>query len=72
MYVYEMRKEISKRYPGDKWRNRVNSMSDNQEIAIFHSMVERDSKAKTAKESPSRSKQLGWVFDSFGNVCDVK
>ena len=46
MDVFQMRKEISLQYPGDKWHHRVASMSEQQVIAVWHSIEERKAKAK--------------------------
>lgn len=39
MSIEQMRVEISKVYPGMKWRKRVQSMSDQQVLAIFKSFA---------------------------------
>lgn len=41
MDIYEMRKRVSKAYPGDKWKTRVRNMTDDQIIAIFYRLVEK-------------------------------
>lgn len=35
MPVYIMREHVEKAYPGDKWKEKVRRMSDNQILAIF-------------------------------------
>lgn len=39
MTVDRMRSEIAKVYPGTKWESKVESMSDKQVIAIYHSFL---------------------------------
>ena len=41
MNVEHMRSMISDVYPGDKWKNRVAAMWDDQVIAIFHNFTKR-------------------------------
>lgn len=41
MNIHEMRDFISKAYPGQKWKNRVKNMGENQIIAIYYSMINR-------------------------------
>lgn len=41
MNLHEMRDFISKAYPGQKWKNRVKKMGENQIIAIYYSMINR-------------------------------
>lgn len=36
MEVSQMRAKIIKVYPGERWRNKVSKMSDDQVIAIYH------------------------------------
>lgn len=43
MNVDQMRKEIAKVYPGEAWQRKVDSMYDDQVIAIFYKF-ERDGK----------------------------
>lgn len=40
MTVEEMRYAISKVYPGDKWRNKVAKMPDNQIVALYCKFLE--------------------------------
>jgi len=41
MNLHEMRNFISNAYPGQKWKNRVKKMGENQIIAIYYSMIKR-------------------------------
>lgn len=41
MNLHEMRDFISKAYPGQKWKHRVKKMGENQIIAIYYSMINR-------------------------------
>ena len=41
MNIHEMRNFISKAYPGQEWKNRVKKMGENQIIAIYYSMINR-------------------------------
>lgn len=41
MNLHEMREFISNAYPGQKWKNRVKKMGENQIIAIYYSMINR-------------------------------
>ncbi len=43
MNIHEMRNFISKAYPGQKWKNRVKKMGENQIIAIYYNLVNRES-----------------------------
>ncbi|MDF2800176.1 MAG: hypothetical protein K0S61_79 [Anaerocolumna sp.] len=40
MSIILMREAVKNVYPGDKWRNKVRNMSDNQVIAIYHKFLE--------------------------------
>lgn len=44
MTVNSMRNYISEMYNSDKWRLKVRNMNDNQVIAIYHTMIERNQK----------------------------
>ena len=41
MDVKDMRRELLKAYPGEKWRKRVEKMSDAQVTAIYLNMQEK-------------------------------
>ncbi len=45
MHVDEMRAELMKLYPGEKWKMKVTAMSDDQVIAIWRRML-RDGQVK--------------------------
>lgn len=57
MDMLELRRKLYFKYPGEKWKDRVDKMTDNQVIAVSRSITERDEKKK-AKEP----KQLS-LFD---------
>lgn len=42
MTINEMRREISKVYSNDTWRNRVHFMPDKQVVAIYYNFLERN------------------------------
>ena len=46
MDVKQMRKEVLKFYSGQKWKDRVNKMNDDQVMAIYYSFIERQKKKK--------------------------
>lgn len=39
MSVDQMRNEVRKAYPGQKWYDKVSKMSDAQIIAVYHSFL---------------------------------
>ena len=41
MTADQMRRHISMAYPGDRWKDKVERMSDEQVIAIYYSMLSR-------------------------------
>lgn len=49
MTINEMRREISKVYSNDTWRNRVHFMPDRQVAAIYYNFLERDKFRKVEK-----------------------
>ena len=49
MDMLELRRQLYFKYPGKKWKIRVNKMTDNQLIAVSRSIAEREEKRK-AKE----------------------
>ena len=64
MTINEMRREISKVYTNDTWRNKVYFMSDSQVKAIYYSFLERDKfkKVKKEKEKGTHQMTLGEYF----------
>ncbi len=44
MSVCQMREYVRNAYQGDKWKNRVAKMPDNQIIAIYFRLIEERSK----------------------------
>lgn len=57
MNILDLRRKLYFKYPGEKWKKKVDRMTDNQVIAVSRSITERDEKRK-AKEP----KQLS-LFD---------
>ena len=49
MNILDLRRALYFKYPGKKWKDRVDKMTDNQVIAVSRSIIERDEKKK-AKE----------------------
>jgi len=41
MSIQMMREALLKQYPGEKWKWRVDNMSDNQVIETYNSMLSR-------------------------------
>lgn len=42
MNLHEMRNFISKAYPGQEWKNRVKKMGEDQIIAVYYNLVNRE------------------------------
>ncbi len=51
--VLKMRKDLYFKYPGRKWKLRVNNMPDDQVIAVWYSM-----KKKGQKDIPPVQKEM--------------
>lgn len=49
MNILDLRRSLYFKYPGKKWKDRVDKMTDNQVIAVSRSITEREEKRK-AKE----------------------
>ena len=49
MNILDLRRALYFKYPGKKWKDRVDKMTDNQVIAVSRSITEREEKRK-AKE----------------------
>lgn len=60
MTVDQMRYDISKIYPGVKWKRKVDKMSDNQVIAVYYNF-ERSGKFiklhRVKPDEPTKKKQ---------------
>lgn len=56
MTINEMRKEISKVYTNDTWRNRVHFMPDRQVAAIYYNFLRTD-KFNRAKEERKKKRK---------------
>lgn len=54
MTVNQMRGEISLAYPGGAWAARVNRMSDNQVIAVYHRLSTTGKLEEAAKERKNK------------------
>lgn len=63
MTVNAMRDYISKMYNSDKWRLRVHRMEDDQVIAIYHTMIERNQ--QPPKNNGPKVQQLT-IYDILG------
>jgi len=61
MDMLELRRKLYFKYPGEKWKKKVDRMTDSQLIAVSRSIIERDEKRK-AKEKEKEPKQLS-LFD---------
>lgn len=71
MTVSEMRHYISDAYPGRSWKTRCNIMSEQQVIAIYHSLRNRE---KTKPKKPSRRNygKPGYQFTIFDILKEDK
>jgi hypothetical protein len=41
MSVEQMRKAVEEAYPGEKWKNKVKHMSDNQVLAVYTRLLDK-------------------------------
>ena len=66
MHIETMRSAISKVYPGESWKKRVEDMSTSQVVAVYHSFLEsgRFLKPVGVKRKTDEFKQMT-IFD-FG------
>ena len=74
MTVEAMRTEITKVYPGPTWRIRVQSMKDDQVIAIYKHM-QRDNvfkKAEIARKKKAKMKEQGVQMTIWDFLADDK
>lgn len=55
-------------YQGEKWRRRVDQMSDNQIMAIFYDYLEREEK----KRCERLARELGQSIESVRTSTDEK
>lgn len=62
MNIYEMRKYITKAYPGEKWKERCKTMHSRQVCAIYYSLLSRDRNKQKKKDSEKQQEQLT-IFD---------
>lgn len=54
MNVKEMRAYISDAYPGKSWKARCAFMKEQQVVAIYHSLVNRDKEKKELRPKKAR------------------
>lgn len=52
--VNQMRQAVMAAYPSESWKRKVMCMSDNQILAIFSSLKEREEKEKKEQEFQMR------------------
>lgn len=64
-YMYQVVRDM---YDGDKWRNKVNHMSDKQIMAIYFSQEERD-KARMSKRKRSKCRKAVKCCESVVESC---
>ena len=64
MNVDEMRAHIRDAYPGRSWKARCNVMRDQQVIAIYHSIIEREKPKPKTNRGKSQS-DPGYQFTIF-------
>lgn len=50
MELWRMREEIAKVYSSQSWKQRVDRMSENQVIAVYHSFLEQGKFEKARRE----------------------
>ena len=49
MDILDLRKKLYLKYPAKKWKDQVDKMTDNQVIAVFRSITEREDREKEKK-----------------------
>lgn len=57
MTIEQMRENISKAYPSDKWKFRVKTMPENQVIAIYYSFQQHPPKVEKKKKPKKGEEQ---------------
>lgn len=62
MQIEEMRKFVSDQYPGMGWKNKVRCMPDNQVLAIYRSMLQREAR-ETKKERLSQGEHQMTIWE---------
>ena len=65
MLVSEMRKKIKTVYGNSTWDRKVDNMADNQVIAIYYSMLEKEIFKKNKKKHKNTYHQID-LFECFG------
>lgn len=60
MEIEKMKKELYNVYPNNTWFNKVNSMPDNQVLAIFYKFKEKG-KFEKKKEKKTNEEQLSFI-----------
>ena len=66
MTYQNMRQAISTVYPGDRWRNRLMSMPDNQVVAIYNHFLRDGIFNKVRKQTPSFDYRQQTLWDDYG------
>lgn len=61
MTINQMRMHIADAYPNENWKRKCENMPDNQVIAIFHSLQNREQRVSRKQQY----KQLD-IFDVWG------
>lgn len=71
MKAEQMRNEITKAYPSEKWALKVSKMPINQVIAIYHSLKRSDKLDPIRREARKEPKNKGYqqltIFDVYGS-----
>lgn len=65
MTVREMRREISKVYPGECWKNRVSKMPEDQVIAVYFSFLETGRFTQKKEEGKASVKKTVALFKPY-------
>lgn len=71
MEISEMRKKISRVYPGEKWQNRVKNMDKKQVFAVYMRFLNDGKFEKPKKEVKKQEKYEQMTLDEFlKNICE--
>ena len=60
MSVEQMKEELCNLYPGKKWKDRVDRMSDKQAIAIYYRCLENGDFTKKKEPTNKKPEQLNF------------
>lgn len=55
--LIKMRNDLYSKYPGKAWKRNVDTMPDNQVVAVWYSFLKRDQQKKLPKESTQPKEQ---------------